>query len=184
MKIAKVVSWHRAKFITSDQVLEMLSKQLLAGMKIEGYYLKGGESTTEKLAIEVGFMSYRSIFLPYRTTHGPTCPFPPPLQTRIDEWVVMYSPTVSKGVNEGRNYLSTESRKDVDAWMVGKKGRDADGTPLEPRPCPTPAAIKKMMLRDLTVDPPQGDPVQNKKEYNRELFAFFVDKLLPNGCGP
>ena len=67
--------------------------------------------------------------------------------------------------------------------MVGTEGTNKDGEPINPRPAPTPAAIKKMMLRDLSVEPPEADPEQDKEKYNQELFELYYSKLLPNAAG-
>ena len=67
--------------------------------------------------------------------------------------------------------------------MVGRKGCE-EGIPVEPRPAPTPEAIYKMCMRDLTVVPPKDDPEQDQEKYNKELFVFFIDKLMPNTTGP
>ena len=69
-------------------------------------------------------------------------------------------------------------------WMVGKEGLLPSGKPRAPRPLPPPEAIEKIMLRDLTVDIPAGDPETDKDKYNMELMELYIDNLLPNAAGP
>lgn len=69
-------------------------------------------------------------------------------------------------------------------WMEGKEGFHGNGKPIAPRPLPPPAAIEKIMLRDLTVEIPEGDPETDQAKYNMDLMVLYVDRLLPNATGP
>ena len=55
LKMAKSQSWRRAKFITSDELLDKLAEDLLVSLKMDGKYYKGSESELEKLEIKVSF---------------------------------------------------------------------------------------------------------------------------------
>ena len=104
------------------------------------------------------------------------------LQAKQAEWLELYLPAVVKGLNDHRNYLSTEFRKVALEYMEGTKGIDVESGPIEPMPLPTPEAIAKMTLRDFSADVPDG--VQMDKEaYNLHVFEFYITKLLAVAAG-
>ena len=63
LKMAKGDTWRRIKFVTCDKVLEKLTKELLQQLNLDGHFLKGDESRTERLEIEVCFSYLQVLFL-------------------------------------------------------------------------------------------------------------------------
>ena len=67
--------------------------------------------------------------------------------------------------------------------MVGSAGLGEDGKPNSPRPLPTVATLRKIVMRDLTATPPDGDPEQDSAKYSMEVFVWYYSKLLPWATG-
>ena len=81
-----------------------------------------------------------------------------------------------------RHYISGQQKDDVLFFM---------GVPMPNNPIPSghvahllpsPQAMEKIAMRDLSLDPPEGETL-DKVAYNILIFDFYVNKILFPAAG-